>query len=116
MSIEVILRAVRQVSIWKSRYLFKKIYNKKVDHAGQLFSAFTPGVEECPYALSNEQFVQYGQAAGFTLKELGELARKAGRIELYQKLLQVIMLQHNRNYSDAITTDSSPQINFSINM
>ncbi|MFS8506556.1 MAG: hypothetical protein LVQ75_00230 [Candidatus Babeliales bacterium] len=81
-----LLSAIRSGHIYVARFYFRKLYNKRIDHNNNLVKAFTVGAEYLPYALNDQEFIQYGLAAGFSLAELEKLARKSGRIQLAHQL------------------------------
>lgn len=81
-----LLSALRSGHYYVARYYFRAVYNKRIDYNNNLVKAFTVGAEYLPYALNDQDFVQYGLAAGFSITELANLARKAGRIELAHQL------------------------------
>ncbi len=81
-----LLSAIRSGHIYVARFYFRKLYNKRIDHNNNLVKAFTVGAEYLPYALNDQEFIQYGLAAGFSFAELEKLARKSGRIQLAHQL------------------------------
>lgn len=81
-----LLSALRSSHYYIARYYFKALYNKRIDYHNNLVKAFTVGAEYLPYALNDQEFIQYGFAAGFSLTELEKLARKSGRIQLAHQL------------------------------
>lgn len=81
-----LLWAIRQGYTLSAQYYFRKLYNKKVDYYGNLISPFHAGTEGLCYALTDEQFILFGFAAGFTTTELVHLANKAGRYTVSAKI------------------------------
>lgn len=82
------LAAIRSGHYYIARYYFRAVYNKRIDYNNNLVKAFTVGAEYLPYALNDQEFIQYGLAAGFSITELANLARKSGRLELANQLKQ----------------------------
>lgn len=68
----------------KAQYFFRKVYNKKYNHYGEVVPAFD--FCDLPLLLNDEEFVRFGRGAGFTLFELHRLAIKSGRVRLAQEL------------------------------
>ncbi|NBP01056.1 MAG: hypothetical protein EBU90_13155 [Proteobacteria bacterium] len=81
-----LLSAIRSGHVYVARFYFRKLYNKRIDYNNNLVKAFTVGAEYLPYALNDQEFIQYGLAAGFSLSELAHLARKSGRVQLADQL------------------------------
>lgn len=81
-----LIKALRGGHSYVARYYFLQMYDQHVTPAGDLLSAFSPAARNYPYALDDREFIKYGFACGFDVKELVHLANKCARTEVARQL------------------------------
>lgn len=85
-SVYLLINALREGHKHLVQSLFRKLYNKRVTPYGGLVSPFDVNAGDLPFALSDQQFVLFGFASGYTALELVRLANKCGRTQLASQI------------------------------